>query len=174
MPFHHVAITTKDMEATHEFYTKVMGFNLVRVEKAVPNKHTWAKHFFYDTGNGDMLAIWEIHDKSLDANHPTSISMGLGLPIWSNHIAFRLDNLEELKKAVDRVNSNGFDATEIDHGWCTSIYVNDPNEIMVEFCVTTSEFTQEDREKALKAITSNDVEDNPSPSVKIHQASTSN
>ena len=45
---------------------------------------------------------------------------------------------------------------------------------MVEFCVTTSEFTQEDREKALKAITSNDVDDNPTPSIKIHQASTPN
>ena len=171
MPFHHVAITTKDMEATHEFYSKVMGFNLVRVEKAVPNKHSWAKHFFYDTGNGDMLAIWEIHDETLNADHPTSISTGLGLPIWSNHIAFRLDSLEELKNAIDRVNNNGIDVTEIDHGWCTSIYVNDPNEIMVEFCVTTSEFTKEDRKKALKAITSNDVDDNPAPSVNIHRAS---
>jgi len=173
MPFHHVAITTKDMKATHKFYSQVMGFNLVRVEKAIPNKHSWAKHFFYDTGNGEMLAIWEIHDESLDANHPTSISKGLGLPIWSNHIAFSLDNLDELKTTVSQINSYGIDVTEINHGWCTSIYVNDPNEIMVEFCVTTSEFTEKDAEQALKAVTSDDVDDNPPPSVKIHQASTS-
>ncbi len=173
MPFHHVAITTKDMQATHEFYSNVMGFQLVRVEKAIPNKHSWAKHFFYDTGNGEMLAIWEIHDDSLDANHSTSISKGLGLPIWSNHIAFRLDDLDELKATVDQINSHGIDVTEINHGWCTSIYVNDPNEIMVEFCVTTSEFTEHDRDQALKAIISDDVEDNPPPSVKVHQASIS-
>ncbi len=26
---------------------------------------------------------------------------------------------------------------EIDHGWCKSLYLVDPNGIMVEFCVTT-------------------------------------
>ena len=46
MPFHHIAITTKDMTATHDFYSKVMGFDLVRVEKAAPNKGTCAKNFF--------------------------------------------------------------------------------------------------------------------------------
>ena len=49
MPFHNAAITTKDMAATHEFYSKVIGFDLVRVEKAMLNKETWSKHFFYDT-----------------------------------------------------------------------------------------------------------------------------
>ena len=170
MPFHHVAITTKDTKATHEFYSKVMGFELVRVEKALPDKHSWAKHFFYDTGNGEMLAIWEIHDDSLNQDHPTSISKGLGLPVWSNHIAFRLDTLDDLQNTIDQINRHGIGVTEINHGWCTSIYLNDPNAIMVEFCVTTSEFTEEDRVKALHAITSDDVEDNSPPSVKIHQA----
>ena len=36
----------------------------------------------------------------------------------------------------------------IDHGWCTSIYADDPNGITVEFCVTTREFTEEDRAQA--------------------------
>ena len=79
MPFHHVAITTKDMAATHDFFKRIMGFDLVRVEKAIPNKETWAKHFFYDTGNEEMFAIWRIYDDSLGDVFPTSISMGLGL-----------------------------------------------------------------------------------------------
>ena len=32
MAFHHVAITTRDLAATHAFYTEVMGFELVRVD----------------------------------------------------------------------------------------------------------------------------------------------
>ncbi len=32
MAFHHVAITTKDLDATHRFYTEAMGFELVKVE----------------------------------------------------------------------------------------------------------------------------------------------
>ena len=171
MPFHHVAITTKDMTATHDFYSKVMGFDLVRVEKAVPNKDTWAKHFFYDTGNGDMLAVWEIHDDSLGDDYPTSISRGLGLPVWSNHIAFSLDSLDSLKAHISRINSHGIDVTEIDHGWCTSIYINDPNEIMVEYCVTTKAFTERDKEDALKAITSDAIDDNAPPKVTMHPAS---
>ena len=81
MPFHHVAITPKEMATTHDFYSRVMGFDLVRVEKTSPNKGTWAKHFFYDTGNEEMFAIWGIHDDSLGDVFPTSISMGLGLPL---------------------------------------------------------------------------------------------
>ena len=30
MGFHHVALATKDLAATHKFYTEVMGFSLVK------------------------------------------------------------------------------------------------------------------------------------------------
>ena len=118
-----------------------------------------------------MLAIWEIYDDSLGDNFPTSISKGLGLPAWSNHIAFSLDSLDSLKAHIRRINSQGIDVTEIDHGWCTSIYINDPNEIMVEFCVTTKAFTEKDKEDALKAITSDAIDDNARPKVTMHPAS---
>ena len=36
----------------------------------------------------------------------------------------------------------------IDHGWCTSIYADDPNGITVEFCTSTREFTDDDRAEA--------------------------
>jgi catechol-2,3-dioxygenase len=118
-----------------------------------------------------MLAVWEIHDDSLGDDYPTSISRGLGLPVWSNHIAFRLDSLDNLNTHISRINSHGIDVTEIDHGWCTSIYINDPNEIMVEFCVTTKAFTEKDKEDALKAITSDAIDDNAQPKVTMHSAS---
>ena len=170
MPFHHVAITTKDMQATHKFYSEVMGFDLVRVEKTTPNSRSWAKHFFYDTGNQEMLAVWEIHDSSLNKDFSTSISKGLGLPIWSNHIAFGLKDIESLKRATRNITQHGIDLTEVDHGWCTSIYLNDPNEIMVEFCVTTETFTEKDKKMALAAVFSDEIEDNPTPKVTIHRA----
>ena len=52
MSYHHIAIATRDMPATHDFYSKAMGFELVRVEKAQTSPDAWAKHFFYDTGDG--------------------------------------------------------------------------------------------------------------------------
>ena len=65
MAFHHVAIATRDLEATHRFYSEAMGFELVNVD-VIPFMETgWARHLFYDTGNGEMLAIWDLHDDAL-------------------------------------------------------------------------------------------------------------
>jgi hypothetical protein len=33
--------------------------------------------------------------------------------------------------------AHGYDVLELDHGWCRSIYVNDPGGTTVEFCCTT-------------------------------------
>ena len=68
MAFHHVAITTKDLDETHRFYTEAMGFELAKVEaQPTPTPEDgWARHLFYDTGNGEMLAVWDIHDPIFD------------------------------------------------------------------------------------------------------------
>ena len=49
MPYHHLAIATRDMKATHEFYTDAMGFELVRAEKVVEKK---VKIFSWLFGSG--------------------------------------------------------------------------------------------------------------------------
>ena len=170
MGYHHIAIATRDMRATHRFYNEAMGFQLVRAEKAQTGKEAWAKHFFYDTGNGEMMAFWEIHDDDIDPNFPTSISTGLGLPLWSNHIAFSASSVEQLNEARERLCAAGHDVTEIDHHWCRSIYANDPNGIMVEFCVTTREFDEEDHQRALAALEATSMPDEPAPVVTNHKA----
>ena len=162
MPYHHVAIATRDMMATHKFYSEAMGFELVRAEKARTGPDAWAKHFFYDTGNGEMMAFWEIHDEAL-ADFPTAISTGLGLPIWTNHIAFAAADESSLVSARERLLAAGHPVREIDHHWCRSIYATDPNGIMVEFCNTTREFDEDDRSRALAALSSDDLPDEPAP-----------
>lgn len=171
MSYHHIAIATRDMQATHKFYSEAMGFELVRVEKAQTGPEAWAKHFFYDTGDGTMMAFWEIHDPDLSDNFPTSISIGLGLPKWTNHIAFGVDSLQELDTARQRINTAGYDVAEIDHHWCRSIYVDDPNGIMVEFCVSTKAFTEADKQRALDALTDDKLADEPPPIIKVFAAS---
>ena len=52
--FHHLAITTKDMPWTHAFYTEAMSFRLAKVVKQTMAR-SWAKHFVYDTGNGELM-----------------------------------------------------------------------------------------------------------------------
>ncbi|HEY6318337.1 MAG TPA: VOC family protein [Acidimicrobiia bacterium] len=149
MGFHHVAITTRDADATHAFYTDVMGFRLVRVEAAPSAEGGWARHLFYDTGNGECLAVWELHDNpSVPGDFDPSISRGLGLPSWTNHLAFAVEDLAALAATRDRWRSHGYDVLQIDHGWCTSIYLDDPNGIAVECCCTTRAFTGADAAQA--------------------------
>jgi catechol 2,3-dioxygenase-like lactoylglutathione lyase family enzyme len=155
MAFHHVAIATRDLAATHAFYTDVMGFELVNVEAApTPEGGGWARHAFYDTGGGECLAIWDIHDDpAIPADFDPSISRGLGLPTWTNHIAFAATDLDALDAQQDRWRSHGYDVLRIDHGWCTSIYVDDPNGIAIEFCCTTRHFTDDDHAEAQRRLT---------------------
>jgi hypothetical protein len=67
--------------------------------------------------------------------------------------------------------AGGHDVMEIDHNWCTSIYTMDPNGTMVEYCVTTGVFTEEDRETALKAVTSDEIKPSKPPkSMQVFKA----
>ena len=63
MAFHHVALATTDLPATHRFYTEAMGFTLVKavVAPTPEGGGGWAKHVFYDTGGthqpGAVIAV---------------------------------------------------------------------------------------------------------------------
>ena len=141
MGVHHIAIATRNLRAAHDFYSDAMGFELVHVQAGVtdaPAPGGWAKHAFYDTGGG-MLALWELHDPRVP-DTDLAISRGLGLPTWVNHIAFDVPDAAELDDKRDRWLANGCDVLRIDHGWTISLYTDDPDGNMVEWCHTVTPF----------------------------------
>jgi catechol 2,3-dioxygenase-like lactoylglutathione lyase family enzyme len=145
---HHVAYTTRDAEATYEFYSKKLGMRLLRTENHRQGDG-YFRHFFFGMGAEEAIAFFELDGVGEDPDFKTEISTGLGLPPWANHIAFRLDTLEELEAMTKQMHERGIEhIMQIEHGWCTSIYTLDPNGIMVEFCVTThaEEFEQTEEE----------------------------
>ena len=152
MGFHHVAITTRDCLASHRFYSECMGFELAKVEVGPCGKTGFAKHLFYDTGDGTMMAIWDLHDDGLPEEWPTGIATGLSLPIWTNHIAFQARDLADLERRRERWLTHGVGVMEVDHGWCHSIYARDPNDVMVEFCTSTRVLNAVDRDEALALL----------------------
>jgi len=167
MAFHHLAFATRNLEETHAFYTDVMGFTLA---KAVANETPdggWAKHVFYDTGQGELLAFWDLHDETI-ADYSTAISEGLGLPAWVNHVAFAAASLDDLEARKQRLLDHGQVVAEIDHGWCRSIYVTDPNKILVEFCVTTADMTAADADAALELLHDPAPLVEPAPRAVLH------
>lgn len=172
MAFHHVALATNDMAATHTFYTEAMGFELVKSVVAPTEAGGWAKHLFYatsgstgdgstgngSTGNGsaggsggELLAFWDLHDPTLEPVRP-AISEDLGLPIWVNHLAFYAQDLTDLNSRKDRWLDHGVDVMEIDHGFCRSMYTVDPNRILVEWCCDTAPYTEADKVAAMAAL----------------------
>jgi catechol 2,3-dioxygenase-like lactoylglutathione lyase family enzyme len=170
MPYHHLAIATRDMRATHTFYTEAMGFDLVKVEKAKTPAEGWAKHFFYETGGGELMAFWELHDETLPSDFPTGLSRSAGLPDWVNHVAFSAVDLDDIERRKQRMLDAGYSVLEIDHNWCYSIYTNDPGGTLVEFCTTTGRFTAEDAEIARRALTDDNMDFAGEPTISVHKA----
>jgi catechol 2,3-dioxygenase-like lactoylglutathione lyase family enzyme len=163
MGFHHVAFATRNPTATHEFYTSVMGFELVKVVTAATPGPTgepsegWSKHFFYSTGSSPsgeqgMIAFWQIEDDAIGTEFSVNLNKAAGLPWWVNHIAFDAPTLDDLHRHRDRWRQHGHTVLEIDHEFCISIYIHDPDGNMVEFCHSVRDFTPEEKAHALELL----------------------
>jgi catechol 2,3-dioxygenase-like lactoylglutathione lyase family enzyme len=152
MAFHHLALATRDARATHLFYTHAMGFELVKTVVGGTPAGGWAKHFFYATGGGELMAFWELHDDTIPDTWSPAISTSQGLPEWVNHVAFGASDVADLDRRRERLLANGYAVMEIDHGWCHSIYTVDPNGILVEFCMMTRTLEANDRADALRLM----------------------
>lgn len=172
MGVHHMAFATKDAQATHAFYTRAMGFELVKVEVA-RSKTGFMKHLFYSTGSAHeaLIAFWDIHDSAIGDGWTADISRGVGLPRGLNHLAFSASDLDDIARRRDRWLAYGRDVLEIDHGWCLSIYTEDPNGIVVEFCVLTRPFSEGDKQRALELLAeANPQSDSGFAGRKLHKA----
>jgi len=173
MGYHHLALAARDMKALHHFYEKVMGFELVKAEIGPSPEGGWAKHFFYRMeDNSKFLAFWEMHDMpGVADDFESNLSKAAGLPDHINHIAFDVADMAELMRRKQDWLNAGLDVMEIDHNWCYSIYTKDPNDNLVEFCVTTGTFTGEDREFALSALERDDLDmSKPPAKIERHKA----
>jgi catechol 2,3-dioxygenase-like lactoylglutathione lyase family enzyme len=132
MSFHHVAITTKDLPGTHRFYTEAAGFALAKVDVVDSPVGGWMRHALYDTGDGSVLAVVEFNDDSM-GEYRTDLSTGLGLPSFANHIAFGAHDLDELDARRLCLLDHGHGCVVMDHDYTISLYVDDPNGIVIEF-----------------------------------------
>jgi catechol 2,3-dioxygenase-like lactoylglutathione lyase family enzyme len=148
--FHHVAYACRDIEATTEFY-EALGFPLVHTEVSGVADH-FLRHVFFDTGDGSCIAFFDVHGVGEQPDWRSDISTGNGLPVWVNHVAFTADAARQ-EQVRTRMNELGIaPLMELDHDWCHSLYYQDPNGIMVEFCRDTPGFVA-DPAKARSLIT---------------------
>lgn len=165
MSYHHLALAAKDMKKIHAFYEGVMKFELVKVEITPVEGGGWGKHFFYRINGDDskFIAFWELNDTPSQNDHIHSLNKAANVPEGTNHYSFSVDSVEELHEWRQKWNEAGCDVLEINHGWCHSMYTRDPNENMVEFCLTSGKFTDDDRQRALAALDETEMKPSPPP-----------
>jgi catechol 2,3-dioxygenase-like lactoylglutathione lyase family enzyme len=172
MAFNHLALAVRDLEANHRFWTEAMGFRLVEAFD-VPTGvgDGWARHVFYDTGDGTLLSLLHLHDDTVPDFDP-AFSRGLGLPGWVNHLAFDAEDADALDRARDRWQDHGLDVVRIDHGRSLSIYAEDPNGNTIEWCWQHDAFTDEDAAgAAARLFGPRAVPDGPGPVLEVFAAS---
>ena len=146
---HHLGFATRDYDATVEFYTKVIGWDIAWQDLIkAPDGGTLMKHVFFDTGDGSFVAFMEPRTgmPGVPESWDTGINAGLGLPQFVYHFAFWVDSLEDLEQLQSDLRDRGATVSEIiDHGWTSGIVVRDPNDLLLEFACTTRELTEDDK-----------------------------
>ena len=155
MGYHHVAIAVKDVRTAHAFYTEAMGFELIKVVKKKTPEGGWTKHIFYDTGDGELFAIWDlrgIEGVVISPDWKGGMSTGIGLPYWINHIAFSCDGTADLDARKQRWLDNGHNVAEVHHEFIHSIYTKDPDGTLVEFTYPTRQLGSTDYEEAMTLL----------------------
>ena len=113
----HVAIRVKDMDASIDWYGKVLGLKTYRLE-------AWGDFpiFMLSGKSGVALFPARLDDPELDANSKH---------VKIDHFAFNVDN-ENFKKAKQRYTQLNLEFTIQDHHYFHSIYTKDPDGHTVE------------------------------------------
>ena len=130
---HHTAYVSRDLEATRKFYEDVIGLPLLATwcesDELFGAVRTYC-HCFFGLADGGALAFFQF-EKPEDAEQ-----FGPKMPFTPfHHIALKVDEAtqadieERLKKAGYREPQSFV----LEHGYCRSVYVTDPNGMIVEF-----------------------------------------
>ena len=148
---HHNAHVTTDMEATRKFYEEIIGFPLVATwcEKTdLFGKERTYMHCFFDIGDGECLAFFQF------ANEDDQQEFGPELPLSGfRHLAMKVDR-ETQDGIVQRLRDAGYkepDMYILNHGYCYSLYVHDPAQLLIEFTVDHEDVEQINEDQRNKA-----------------------
>ena len=123
----HVALATRDMDATVRFWRDLLGMRLL----AGLGREGY-RQYFLEISPMDMVAFFEWPDVEplLEKDHGVPVTG----PFAFDHLSLGVDTREALWELKARLEAAGFWASEvIDHGFILSLYSFDPNNIAIEF-----------------------------------------
>jgi catechol 2,3-dioxygenase-like lactoylglutathione lyase family enzyme len=142
----HVGLSTLDLDATRAFYEDILGFRAVRCDILEFEEGGRIRHVFFDTGGGQLIAFMEPRGvPGIPVEYDAGINRGLGVPDAFYHFAFEVESLEALEAKRAALIAKGVKVTPVvDHEWMKSIYLKDPNGLMLEFAWQSRELRDDD------------------------------
>lgn len=130
----HLVLNVRDMEASHRFWTEIVGLHQVGQLKASPTRPNPPNMRFYSCDHNGRL---NHHDIALVENpalpEPPKDWGMFGMPVAVNHIAITLPNRDAWLRQLEYLQSRGVKFNRrVEHGMTHSLYINDPNGYGVE------------------------------------------
>jgi len=129
---HHHAFVVADQERTRHFYEDIIGLPLratwIESEQFEGNKMEFS-HTFYGLDDGSALAFFNFKDAELQKKFYAGAQ-----PNLCYHIALSVD-ADTQQGIIERCAAAGLKTNLMDHGYCKSLYVPDPDGLLVEFTV---------------------------------------
>ncbi|HZV19482.1 MAG TPA: VOC family protein [Sphingobium sp.] len=130
---HHTAYVSKDLEKTRAFYEDVIGLPLAATycEKDILfGKERTYCHCFFELADGGALAFFQFADPEDQA------LFGPTMPESPfHHIALHVDKdgQAQLEQRIAAAGIQPPNTYVLEHGYCRSVYVIDPNGMVLEF-----------------------------------------
>jgi glyoxylase I family protein len=129
MRLHHNAFTTEDHETNRHFYEDVLGIPLTAMyleHELINGEFVVLGHAFYELGDGSALAFFHFADPEKQASWRAR-EQSLFI-----HIALKVEKSTQ-EEIEQRLLAADYKPFILEHGYCTSLYVKDPNGLMLEF-----------------------------------------
>jgi glyoxylase I family protein len=130
---HHTAYVTRDQEKTRRFYEDVIGLPLAATwcesDELFGKVRTYV-HTFYGIGDGGALAFFQFADPK------DQEEFGPKMPATPfHHIALNVDTTTQagIEERIAKAGIKPPDTYVLEHGYCRSVYVVDPNGLTLEF-----------------------------------------
>lgn len=130
---HHTAYVTRDQEKTRRFYEEVIGLPLLATwcesDELFGKVRTYV-HTFYGIGDGGALAFFQFADPK------DQEEFGPSMPATPfHHIALCVDAKfqADIEARIAQAGIKPPATYVLEHGYCRSVYVTDPNGLILEF-----------------------------------------
>jgi glyoxylase I family protein len=136
---HHTAYVTRDLEKTRAFYEDLLGMPLdatwCESDELFGKMRTYC-HVFFGMPDGSALAFFQF------ANADDAAEFGPPMPASPfHHIALHID-IATQNQVEARLKAAGYTAPQtyiLEHGYCRSLYVEDPNGMLLELTADAPE-----------------------------------